>query len=216
MADEDISGLVVSDGTEAHYYLREGYQYRDTCQPFDDQANSAEWQDHVYALAHEIAISDATKTVLDIGCGSGFKLMKYFSSFETRGLELPVFVETLRERFPERRWDAVQEDNGTNHFPPADLYICSDVIEHIRHPDAFLRRIARSPFRTLILSTPAREILYADGKRGFLTPPDNKHHHFEWTMGELHKFCAPYMEIVDHTFKYNGEYTQIIVAKQRR
>ncbi len=215
MGDENKSRLITSDGTAAHFHLQKGYQYRDECVPYDDQSGAAEWQDHVYAMAHDIAVSRKCGKILDIGCGSGFKLMKYFSAFETLGLELPHFVDQLQQRYPDRKWAAVPSGSSGDSYPPADLYICSDVIEHIRHPDIFLDRLAKSPFRYLVLSTPTREVLFADGKRGFLTPPENPSHHFEWTMGELHKLCSEYVNILDHIYQYNGEYTQIIVAEQK-
>ena len=213
--DENAHNLIYSDGSSKHFYLSKGYRYRDTAEQFDDQANAARWQDHVYAAAFDLARRNDCRRILDIGCGSGFKLMKYFSAFETMGVELPAFVETLKTRYPDNQWIPVDEDADDSAFPPADLYICSDVIEHIRQPDVFMRKIARSPYRYLVLSTPAREVLFADGRREFTGPPDNKAHHFEWTMGELNTFLKPYVTIKRHFYDYNGEYTQIIIAEQK-
>ena len=200
---------IVSDGTAAHYFLAKGYKYRDKVDHFDDRANKARWQDYVYATAHRVLTQNHGLTVLDIGCGSGFKLMKYFSGFETIGIERSETVPMLQATYPERKW-LTAEDNDTP-FPPADIYICSDVIEHIRHPDRFLARIAASPFQNIVISTPAREVLFADGRREFLNPPENKHHHFEWTMGEFQKFICQYFYIQDHFFNYNATTAKILL-----
>ena len=205
--------LLISDGTKASFYLRKGYKYRKFAQDFDDLSNKAKWQDHVYEEANRLFIMNECRTVLDIGCGAGFKLLKYFSGCETIGVDREEIVDTLRERYPDRKWLTPPEPDQP--MPAADLYICSDVIEHISQPDAFLRQIASSPFRFLILSTPAREILFADGRREFRGPPANRAHYFEWTMGELNKLMRPYFEIIEHSYKYNGEYTQVVVARQK-
>ncbi|MCO5132366.1 MAG: class I SAM-dependent methyltransferase [Xanthobacteraceae bacterium] len=205
--------LITSDGTRAHFYLASGYQYRQVSETFDDRANRARWQDHVYAMAHKVAVQHQCRTILDIGCGSGFKLVKYFSGFNTIGIERSPIVQSLRLAYPDRIW--LDIDEGQSAFHPSDIYICADVIEHIQNPEFFLQRIAKSPFQYLVISTPAREILFADGRRSFLGPPDNPAHFFEWTMGEFHKLLSNHVAIMEHSYFYNGEYTQIIVAKQK-
>jgi SAM-dependent methyltransferase len=205
--------LCVADGTQAHYYLPAGYKYRDSVDLFDDRTNKARWQDHVYQKAHKLFMANQCHTVLDIGCGGGFKLLKYFSGFDTTGIDVKQTVDDLCAAHPDRKWRVAQED--ATRFLPADLYICSDVIEHVRHPDKFFEKIVASPFRYLVMSTPAREVLFADGKREWLGPPENEFHHFEWTMGEFHKFASRYVDILEHSYLYNGEYTQVLLARQK-
>ncbi len=205
--------LIVSDGSREHFFLANGYRYRVSVEQFDDRLNRARWQDYVYETAFRIFRRENLRNVVDIGCGSGFKLLKYFSSVDTTGIELKETIRSLRKSYPNRNW-LVAEQNDQS-FPPGDLYICSDVIEHVRQPDRFLDRISKSPFRYVVLSTPAREILFADGKRDFLGPPDNIAHFFEWTMGEFHRFVSQYINIEEHIFSYRGEYTQIVVGRQR-
>lgn len=205
--------LLTSDGSQDSYFLAPGYRFRDSVVDFDDSENRARWQDHVYHKAHSLCVQHQCRTVLDIGCGSAFKLRKYFSGFQTTGIEVPQVAAQLRALYPDGTW--LDADTGAAPYPAADIYVCSDVIEHIRHPDVFLKRVSVSPFRFLVLSTPAREVLFADGRRAFLGPPDNPSHFFEWTMGEFHRLVSPYFDIVEHSYAYNGEYTQMVVARQK-
>lgn len=66
------------------------------------------------------------KSVLDIGCGSAYKLITYLGEYETVGLDLPDTVHVLRERYPEREWRL--SDFAASQGVCADLVICADVI----------------------------------------------------------------------------------------
>lgn len=210
MTGEDVR---VSAGGRADHHLAPGYRYR-TCVPaFDDAGNKDEWQDHVYAFARRTLDCHGCASVLDIGCGSGYKLVKYFGDVARIGVDRARTVALLRARYPDGRWLAVEELD--DRYPQADLYICSDVIEHVPDPAAMLAMIAGSRFSRLVISTPAREILVADGRRDPVGPPANIFHVMEWTMGEFHRLLSDYFDIERHFFEYNGQYTQIASCRPK-
>ena len=64
------------------YFIKENYTHREKVRYHDDTKksyNTDKWQKEVYLLAKQYAEYSNFNTVLDIGTGSGFKLIKYFS-----------------------------------------------------------------------------------------------------------------------------------------
>ena len=116
-----------------NYYIKNGYTHRKTVRFHDDTKKSyvsANWQRRVYELAREYADSKKFKKILDIGTGSGYKLIKYFNNFETLGIDLLPTVDWLKKKYSDREW--------SDRFEPVlgfDLIISSDVIEHVSNPD---------------------------------------------------------------------------------
>lgn len=210
MTDE---GVRVSAGGRADHHLAPGYRYRTRVPAFDDLANKDEWQDHVYAFARRTFDCHGYASVVDIGCGSGYKLVKHFGDIARIGVDRAETVALLRARRPEGDWLALEELG--DRYPEADLYICCDVIEHVPEPAAMLAMIAGSRFRRLVISTPAREILVADGRRNSAGPPANAFHAMEWTMGEFHRLLSEYFDIERHFFDYNGQYTQVALCRPK-
>jgi methylase of polypeptide subunit release factors len=68
---------------------------------FDDTPFKDEFQPEVYEYA-EHGCNDSLKahTVIDLGCGSGFKLMKNFAHLHTIGVDLQQTVEFCRKHVP--------------------------------------------------------------------------------------------------------------------
>ena len=60
-----------------------------------------------------------------------------------------------------------------------DIYICSDVIEHIHNPNDLAQFLLSLKFKAYVISTPKRE-----ARKHFLGPPVNTHHVREWTLHE--------------------------------
>jgi hypothetical protein len=58
--------------------LHPDYKYRTDPTAFDDRKLKDKWQDKVYKSAWELLFHESYRSVIDFGCGSGFKLMKYF------------------------------------------------------------------------------------------------------------------------------------------
>lgn len=144
-------------------------------------------QQRVYQFATQIAAVDpAVRTVLDWGCGSGWKLVNYFGHLDTLGADVDYRLPVLTARFPSRRWGVcpVAVD--------ADLVLCVDVIEHVDDPLGLLRTFAAGRWRHLIVSTPERERVAqfkcrtdAERRQQRRGPPLNSWHAVEWTADEF-------------------------------
>jgi hypothetical protein len=144
-------------------------------------------QQRVYQFAAQIAAGDpAVRTVLDWGCGSGWKLAHYFGHLDTLGADVYYRLPVLTARFPTRRWGVcpVAVD--------ADLVLCVDVIEHVDDPLGLLRTFAAGRWRHLVISTPERERVArlkcqtdAERKQQRRGPPLNRWHAMEWTADEF-------------------------------
>lgn len=196
---------------EERYCINPSYIHRQDYIFFDDTPFKDEWQNEVYQLASFGMHPDSQGKVLDIGCGSGFKLLKYFGEFNTIGVEINPTLAWLKEKHPNREW-----------FPPGakaiasnkfEVIICSDVIEHLEDPEWLLNYIAGLDFRFLFFSTPDRSKLPEDQQLG---PPVNKHHMREWTAPEFHRFVSRHLNVRHqlNLHEHNGEQQLLICTKK--
>jgi hypothetical protein len=186
------------------YCIKDGYRPRLKNHYFDDTPLKDEWQNEVYKAARTLADQHRLRTVLDIGTGSAYKLLKYFSGEETLGMDLPPTVRWLRRTYPDRNW--------TDRFEPRPGYrlaLCADVIEHVPEPDQVLDLIERCQPELAVISTPDRSLL----KRGHDGPPGNKAHVREWTYDEFAHYIGRRFRIVDHFITNVQQSTQAIVAR---
>lgn len=186
------------------YHIREDYIIREDAEAFDDTPNEDLWQDGVYALAREIALAYGIGTILDIGCGSGFKLMKHFRSFYTCGVEVEPTLSWLKEKYPDRLW--LPEESVTL---PYGLVICSDVIEHVQDPDALLEFIKRVRPKRIVISTPDRSMLNCD-QQG---PPKNLSHVREWSQEEFGNYLSEHFRVISHCIISQEQCTQVAVLE---
>jgi SAM-dependent methyltransferase len=145
------------------------------------------WQEPVYRFASK-RLANVTSTVLDVGCGTGYKLMRHFDGKVRRlvGLDQGSAITRAQRDFPEQRW--LEGDLGADAtwaqvsgLSP-DIVICADVIEHVADPLQLLDRLRDITSGRLVLSTPDRGRL--DGA-SLLGPPLNVRHVREWTMDEI-------------------------------
>lgn len=204
------SGLVDEERNRA-LCIHPSYQHRPDPIHYDDRKQTDNWQNEVYRLANRIAVERKYRSVVDFGCGSGFKLMKYFAGFETVGYEVDPALSFLRQAYPDRCW----RDGADDSRLAGDMLICSDVIEHLANPIGLLERMRDSPVRTIILSTPALEILAERGQSLRLGPPDNRSHLNEWTTREFRDFCDMHLKVLNHMVVSAAQGTQLIVAQPR-
>lgn len=189
-------------------YLPVNYTRNEHPSYFDDMSLKDEWQNDVYRLAHDLAERQGLVSVLDYGCGSGFKLRKYFGEGDgVCGLDMPPTVAKLHQRYPNGVW--VTEPPTDNIW---DLLICSDMIEHTPTPQVDLEIMQELNPKWLVLSTPARQ-------RNDFGPPGNPHHAQEWTPEEFEQLISDYFDIISRTLivpnkDYHG-LTTVITARSR-
>lgn len=167
------------------YCIRDGYVSRDDVRYFDDTQNADKYQDGVYAHAVSVApgLGDA---VLDVGCGSCYKLVKYFPDSVCHGVDLPQTVRAVRSN---RMPVVLHQTAASGCFAPIDaicfgLVICADVIEHLLRPDTLIGWLWGLRWNVLVISTPDRSRLVAQGWCDDNGPPRNWAHIREWAESE--------------------------------
>ncbi|MGN7805315.1 polysaccharide pyruvyl transferase family protein [Ensifer sp. 22521] len=187
------------------------YSHQNTPMAYDDRGMQEQWQREVYINAMRLAEANNFRRIVDFGCGSGFKLMKYFANFETVGVEIEPALSQLRTVYPDREW--VSGEYVTPDTFSGDLVICSDVIEHLFEPDRLLSAMSASSAKVFVLSTPALEILADRGQSSRMGPPTNTSHVFEWTTTEFAGLVSQHLDIVAHTIINLRQASQFCVAK---
>jgi len=103
---------VVTSSLHLHsqYFLPKTYKINENNTHFDDTGFTGQYQKEVYVLAREI-LRSMTKSVrkkgekltaIDIGCGSGWKLVNYLSGeFRTVGIETEPALSFLKKTYPQ-------------------------------------------------------------------------------------------------------------------
>ncbi|WP_447825741.1 class I SAM-dependent methyltransferase [Aeromonas salmonicida] len=178
---------------------------------YNDLEETDNWQLEVYLFALGLMVKHDFSSIADIGCGSAYKLVTYFKSYNTLGIELPGNVAALRKRYPDRTW------LETNFIPrnefSSDIIIFSDVIEHLPNPDDALEYIKKQRFKYLVISTPAKDFLYDKDDPFFYGPPKNPAHQREWTMSEFRDYLEQHFSIVEQRLTSYSQATQMIICK---
>lgn len=195
--------------SQSKYGIKKGYLHRESVNHFLDMEFSDEWQDEVYSLAKLFFDNNSFKSVIDVGTGSGFKLMKYFSEFDTIGMEIEPGLTALKNKYPDRMWLNPLETNFLEL--QSDIVITSDVIEHVPNPLEFLKNLKKiNSVKYYFISTPERRYLYNSLDFG---PPTNTHHYREWQHNEFYDFVSQEFQIVYHFISNIPQATQLIVCK---
>ena len=166
-----LANLVANELTfkDQNFFIKRDYISRNAYTHFDDSPLKDEFQDEIYFAAYELRKKFNYKRIYDIGCGSGYKLLKYFDNYETIGFEILPTLNFLRNTYPYRTWQ-LSDFNQKPQSPDADVIICADVIEHLVDPDALLNWIAQFNFEYLVISTPDRNLLTNIWKDDFYGP----------------------------------------------
>jgi hypothetical protein len=202
---------VIDPGRNARLCIHPHYAHRPDPVHFDDRDQADLYQDAVYRFARDVSVARGFRRIIDVGCGSAFKLMKYFGGYDTVGFEIEPALSYLKQTYPIRVWRSA--DDVEAFF--GDLVICSDVIEHLVDPTSLLRTIKASPLQMVILSTPALEILAERGQSPRLGPPDNASHVNEWTTREFGDFVAMHLKVVEHIVVDATQGTQLVLAERK-
>jgi len=191
-------------------YTKPGYRHRATpAYKFYTEIGGDEWQPEVYEKAAAYARKHELKGLLDIGCGSGEKLVRYAEDFRLIGVDVGPNIEATHKRYPNHAWfkvDLEHQEVPANSL--STMVICADVLEHLQNPDNLLRNILsilqHDENNRAVLSTPNRDRYYGEDHFG---PPPNPCHVREWNMSEflamltLHGFTVEWSE---HTLSRAG------------
>lgn len=155
-------------------------------------------QEPVYRLAAKVAATYRPASILDVGCGTGHKLVRHLDGAASRvvGADQASAIRVARDLGSGVEWlegDIEENEHLWQELASMrpGLVICADVIEHVADPVALLGRLHRtlSPTGRLILSTPDRHEFERDGAAPF-GPPRNERHIREWAERELAKLVA--------------------------
>lgn len=199
-----------------NYFIKKDYVCRNEYYHFDDKNYADKCQNEVYQYAKKVLDEKKLNTIADIGCGSGYKLDKYFKDKEFRGYEIEPTLKYLRDTYPKNEW--IESNLSLNpKKPDVDLIICSDVVEHLVKPDELLNFINKFNFKYLVISTPDRsEVVKAQGNlQGLKGPPLNKAHMREWSFEEFKKYISQYFHIEDHIHTKKEFWGQVILATKK-
>jgi SAM-dependent methyltransferase len=211
-----LHGIAIANellGAERRYGIRGAYRHRTHYCHFDDTPYTDEYQKEVYQRAARLAQHAGARAVYDVGCGSGYKLIHYLGHFDTIGFDVPDSLEFLRRTYPNRKWEHVPFSDRS--YAPADIVICSDVIEHVLDPDELMGFLLAVSKQWLVLSTPDRNREYPLLSRYQLGPPHTDHHIREWSFREFRRYVERFVDVHEHLHSNPTHATQMIVGKIR-
>lgn len=197
------------------YCIYDGYVSRKEFVTCEQTTHTDQFQDEVYEAARKLCVEKNYKTVLDIGCGSAFKLVKYFRDKKFVGLDLEPNLSFIKDKYP--LYDFRESDFNSPPKESFDLIICSDVIEHLLNPDDLLAFICQIDFKHLVLSTPERgEIQKLQRSFGWDVetngPPRNLMHIREWSFDELREYLSQSFEIESQFMTPKQVECQVVIA----
>jgi hypothetical protein len=198
-------------GKPSNYFIHDGYRHRPEAPNYDATGKDHLWQWEVYKFAREICDREGIQTVCDIGCGSGFKLMKNFRDVTTVGIEIAETCRYLRKQWPDRQW-MIMDPNAVPPFP-VEMVISADVIEHLPNPNELLAYIEKLEPRYVVISSPDRNLLRFGVHDG---PPMNPTHTREWSFAEFHAYIGSRFEIEEHFISFPAQATQCILCRSRQ
>lgn len=204
-----IIGKLRSLFSSRKFIIKKGYRHRKSYVYYDAIPLTDEYQNEIYEITHQYLVKYELNNVIDIGCGSAFKLLKYFDKYNTVGLEVTESYKKLINIYPDKIWINIDEFMAYSKLT-GDIVICADVIEHVLDPELLLKQIKEiNDFKYLFLSTPERDIV-----RGFLNygPPSNKHHIREWNGREFRSFVSLFFQIEKHLITNYADGTQLLIC----
>lgn len=179
----------------------------------NDVGRKDEHQKEVYLFCKDFMNENNLNSVVDVGCGSAYKLITYLGNFNTIGIETEPCYSYLQKTYPQNKWLLSGEKEKSfklyDEVNNADVVICSDVIEHIVNPDDIVDYLLSLKSKYYIISTPCREILCTHPKfsntykKSWNGPPINKCHVREWTMEEFKNYLSKNFVIISSHYCEN-------------
>lgn len=206
-----VLGWVRFPFAASKYKVKRGYRHRHQYVHFSAKGAKDEGQKEVYEYAKQVAQENGYTKVVDVGCGSGYKLIHNFAAdFEFIGLDILDTYENLLEKYPQYQWANSLKVNYAEL--EGDLVICSDVIEHVLDPVELLNKIKTiQGAKRLVISTPDR--LLARGWFDF-GPPMNPTHVREWNGKEFATFMqAQGFKVLSHQISNYAQHTQLMLCE---
>lgn len=187
------------------YFLPVNYKIRKENDHDDERKKTDEYQLEVYLFAKQFMTDNGFQKIIDVGCGSGYKLVHYLGEFDTLGVETEPCLSFLRDTYPNKSWHASGQPGVSfpNSFEDTDLVLCVDVIEHIRNPEYLISYLSGINSKYWIISTPDRYVLtkhpsyikkYGQAKDG---PPVNTTHVREGTYEEFICYLSKFFNVIE-------------------
>jgi hypothetical protein len=192
------------------FSIKPGYHHATKVEAFDDTIYKDEWQRGVYEMAAGIASKLSSPVIIDVGCGSAYKLVHMLGKFNIAGIEVEPTYSWLKQQYPQHRWMLFDETDPKTL--KADLIICSDVIEHLEDPDVLLDFLEDSSFTYLVLSTPERDTKLGKNDYG---PPENLSHYREWNQYEFKDYVRNWFNITEQRILNDKSITQVLVCTKK-
>lgn len=190
-----------------NFCLVHGYSSRVNNAHFVDISNRDEWQLEVYTYAYNLASLAGFSSVVDIGCGSGFKLVKFFGGSDTHfvGYEVEPSLSFLKSQYPTFEWRDIHEavNKQSIRANGVDMLITSDVIEHVVDVEDFINFISSFRAKVYVISTPERDGCRGPASRG---PPENMAHVREWNRLEFVTYMQKYFTVLDSLTSDTGQF----------
>lgn len=202
------AGHLLKGRTRDRYCIRAFYRPRQDYIHFNGTSYTDEYQNEIYAATKRFADSNDCSRILDVGCGSGFKLLKYYNDFDFLGLEIPPNLDFLEKKYPDRRW--ARCDFASPPKEAFDLAICVDVIEHLVDPDELMMFLSQIEWKYIFLSTPDRDRLGIENRIG---PPANKYHMREWSQKEFIDYVSLFFNVIESKIVSRHDHFCIAVKK---
>lgn len=194
---------------KSQFAIKKGYHHANALPGFDATGSTDQWQKEVYELAAAVAGENNYRSVIDVGCGSAYKLIHYLGGYDVIGIENDYTFQWLKKKYPGRKWMSFEKTDPV--LLSADLLICSDVIEHFKNPDDLLRFIGAIQSKKIMISTPERDRQAGKNDYG---PPENPYHYREWNAEEFLNYISQWFIIEDQRIFNSRSVTQVIICKK--